>query len=37
MTGALQKEQNLSDLSNPSEALKSLGLDSDGRRIQGHC
>nr|WP_263441291.1 phage tail protein [Klebsiella variicola] len=30
MTGALQKEQNLSDLSNPSEALKSLGLDSEG-------
>lgn len=28
--GALQKEKNLSDLSNPSEALKSLGLDSDG-------
>lgn len=30
ITGALQKEQNLSDLSNPSEALKSLGLDSEG-------
>ena len=30
ITGALQKEKNLSDLSNPSEALKSLGLDSDG-------
>ncbi|MFH2356508.1 phage tail protein [Klebsiella sp. KE9767] len=30
MTGALQKEQNLSDLSNPSEALKSLGLDREG-------
>ncbi|MEB8015698.1 phage tail protein [Raoultella ornithinolytica] len=28
--GALQKEKNLSDLSNPSEALKALGLDSDG-------
>lgn len=28
--GSLQKEKNLSDLSNPSEALKSLGLDSDG-------
>ncbi|WP_142631760.1 phage tail-collar fiber domain-containing protein [Raoultella ornithinolytica] len=30
ITGALQKEKNLSDLSNPSEALKALGLDSDG-------
>ncbi|MEZ2435231.1 phage tail protein [Raoultella planticola] len=30
ITGALQKEKNLSDLSNPSEALKSLGLNSDG-------
>ncbi|CAH5635816.1 MULTISPECIES: phage tail protein [Klebsiella] len=30
INGALQKEKNLSDLSNPSEALKSLGLDSDG-------
>ncbi|EKT4322280.1 phage tail-collar fiber domain-containing protein [Klebsiella pneumoniae] len=30
ITGALQKEQNLSELSNPSEALKSLGLDSEG-------
>lgn len=28
--GALQKEKNLSDLRNPSEALKSLGLGSDG-------
>lgn len=28
--GALQKEKNLSDLSNPSEALKALGLGSDG-------
>ncbi|EOT5387359.1 phage tail protein [Klebsiella oxytoca] len=28
--GALQKEKNLSDLINPSEALKALGLDSDG-------
>ncbi|WP_048024486.1 phage tail-collar fiber domain-containing protein [Raoultella ornithinolytica] len=30
ITGALQKEKNLSDLSNPSEALKALGLGSDG-------
>lgn len=30
ITGALQKEKNLSDLSNPSEALKALGLNSDG-------
>lgn len=30
ITGALQKENNLSDLSNPSEALKALGLNSDG-------
>lgn len=30
VTGALQKEKNLSDLSNPSEALKALGLGSDG-------
>lgn len=30
ITGALQKEQNLSDLSNPSEALKSLGMGSEG-------
>ncbi|WP_163922180.1 phage tail-collar fiber domain-containing protein [Raoultella planticola] len=30
IAGALQKDKNLSDLSNPSEALKSLGLDSDG-------
>lgn len=30
ITGALQKEKNLSDLSNPSEALKALGLGCDG-------
>ena len=30
ITGALQKENNLSDLSDTSEALKALGLNSDG-------